>query len=683
MNKDGNKFARGSFFYNQPPYTHFNKSFDEPGDALYHHLNEVHPVFMQSEHLNQCPDYRVLLDPRTKTEVKQIFYDHTIDEWQSIEIFRSLQTSIIKRLDHLACLRVIKAWQEFSEVDDRDVFRWRSLERERASEKEAFDKILIEYSRTQKEAIYAPTDRFVTLYKRFYAAKLNQLLLEYPENLPLNTHAGIPHPRFNKSGQRKSMQIENVGLLRRKGWVPVKHECANDFQRLNLQLERCMDYYINSITTVSDAMWETNRKSQQLAHQFHIPLESLVFLLTAGNSPDLPTEVHLQIEKGIDNLKIIKFKEPLPPRICGWYTHKLIVENAFEALVSTSEGSQWLYIDNDIIQQKKAVDPPEIQAAIDPKREFHAYEFGEYLEKKCKSREKRTKNNFALVEWNLNGKDQDENNINLQLLTSLKLAPAMDISGAQLLSSYSVKLEYKPQFGAEQLTQYELIKEWLRIKLLGQCSGFTDRALCFRVAVKNLSLQLEHSLMLASIELQLSEGYQLKMPHLIAGLTDTLQLLVNMPIGQYFLRYNPKYPERLLLSAPSKEITPNTVFLHTLLKVEPSDLAFMTDVRHLPISDSLCTVVHERFKIMPCAFKPRYSHQNSYRRQPNTFRMPTSDEEYIRRRLAVKKKKKDDLLRLKKSQRRLVKATKVKRRKKLEKQEAAKDNELEKFINEF
>ncbi|XP_054726743.1 little elongation complex subunit 2 [Anastrepha obliqua] len=676
----------GSFFYNQPPYTQFNKTFDDPFDALYQQLNEVHPVFMKAEHLQQGFEYQLLLDPRTGKEVERISYDYSSDGHQRNQIFRSVLPSNLTITDHTLCLRLLKAWQEFSEVDEADVVYWNSLELARTTDKIAFEKLVMEYCRTQKEVIYAPTKRLAALYKRLYAVKLEQLLKIYPENLALNTQAGIPHAQSYMGGRGRSVQIENVRLVTSEGWVPVLKEYAYDLMRLNLRLENLMDYYINSLEFKNDPKWEASEELEPLSNQFYIPLESLLFLLTAGKSPDLPTEVPLEIADNSEgSFKIITFEEPLPPRICGWYTHKMIVENAFEALVSTSEDTQWLHIENNAVKQHKRSGAPEIEAVRNSRKEFRAYEFNEYMQKVYTKREESIKTNFGVVQWNLNSTDEGQKNIDLQLFTRLKLAPATDISGSQLLSSHSLKLEYKPQFGAEIMTNYELLKEWLHIKLLSQCKGFTDHSLCLRVAVNDFSVQLNHKLKLAAIEEQLMKLYHIRMPQLLAGLADILQLLLNIPTGKYFLRFNPKYPDQLLLSAPSAEITPNTVFLHSLIKVDPSDFAFITNVQPLPISDLLCTAVHEHHQIAPCAFKP--TRQKNHRIPPKTYGILKSDEEYVQKRIKAKlelnKKKKKEFLRQDKIRRNQIKSKKAKRRTKLKKVEVVKSSELEKFINEF
>ncbi|XP_011188717.1 little elongation complex subunit 2 [Zeugodacus cucurbitae] len=686
MSSNGGNRPPSTFFQNQPPYTHFNKSFEDPSDALFCHLNEVHPVFMTPEH--QANDYifEMLLDPRTKKEVDHIFYDYSSGVKQRVGHFPILLPSNMTKVEHTVGLRVIEAWQEYKEVNEQDVIQWRQLESARMKDKTTFDKCVMDFSNTQKESIYAPCERLVRLYKQLYTAKLTKLLEAYPENLALNTCVGLPHPQSFKASRTEYLQMENVRMVKHQGWVPVLGNYINEMQRFNLRIENYMDYYINNIKSIlpDDITCHTNKEAKKPAHQIHIPLESLLFLLTTGSSADLPTEVPLEIsESGVENSKVVKFEEPLPPRVCGWFAHKQVVENAFETLLSRNNDTQWLYMDNYVAEQEKTEETAEIRAVDYTERHFRAYKIEQYLEKISTKEEECVKTNYAVIEWHLNGKIDELNTAQLQFFTQLKMSPSNDEYGVQLLSSHSIKLEYKPQFGAEQMTKYELIKEWFRVKLFGQCKGFSDYAICLRVAVHDFSQQLTHKLMLANIEKQLAEVHQVDMPKLLTGLADTLNLLAKIPTGKYFLRFSAKFPNKLLLSAPTNEITSNTVFLHSLTKVKPSDLVFMTEVQHLPIVDSLCTALHKQHKIMPCALKPQLTRQS----QTKVFGKILSDEEFVQRRMRAKleseKKKIEERSKSIKSRRKKVKARKAKQRRKRRMEEAANEEAIEKFINEF
>uniref|UniRef100_A0A0K8U2M7 Little elongation complex subunit 2 C-terminal domain-containing protein n=1 Tax=Bactrocera latifrons TaxID=174628 RepID=A0A0K8U2M7_BACLA len=680
------KRPRSTFFQNQPSYTHFNKSFEDPTDALFCHLNELHPVFMKPEHQENGYKYEILLDPRNGKVVDNILYDYSGGVKERNGFFQILLPSNMTKRDHIIGLRVLQAWQEYKEVSEEDVFLWRKLDKKRTRDKVRFDQFVIEFSRTQKESIYAPCKRLVNLYKQLYSAKLKQLLEDYPENIALNTCAGLPHPQSFNASLITYLQIEDVRLLTRRGWVPVLGNFSGEFQRLNSWIENYMSYYINNMKSVSQdaSTWQGNIESEKPAHQIYIPLESLLFLLTAGSSVDLPTEVPLEIsDSSVENFKILKFKEPFPPRVCGWFAHKQVVENAFEALLNRNNDTQWLHVEHYNAELQKIKEAPEIRAVNHSETDYRVYKIDEYLEKfRITKDEDCVKTNYAVIKWDLSGKVDEKNTTHLQFFTKFKCSPSNDVYGAQLLSSYSLKLEYKPQFGAEEMTKYELIQEWFRLKLFGECKGFSNYGLCLRVTAKDFSMELEHKLILAGIEKQLSELYQIHMPKLLTGLADTLNLLAKMPTGKYFLRFNSKFSNKLLLSAPSKEITTNTVFLHSLIKTEPTDLIFMTEVPHLPINGLLCSALHKHYKIIPCALRPRLPHT-----QPKGISKVISDEEYIQRRVKTKlelqQKIIDQRIQLAKSFRKKVKSKKASLKKKRRDGERANDEALEKFINEF
>lgn len=620
-----------SIFRNQPSYTYYNKSFSNQQDNVYQFLHEVDPLFTQPQEQANDQAFRtnVLVDPRTHKVISEIYYDHTRHLTRA---FRSPKYSILNMAQHTIGVRIVKARQEGNELTEDDFLIWHRMESLRLKEVQEFQKFVYDFNQTHKEQLYAPAKRLMELYKKWYKRKANILLEKYPA-LSYNTHLGLPHLKVCKEPIKEQWaEITEVSVAPQKLHIPcptINHSNRLKFKLLDRNLESFLEDYLNSESTKEqleeDAKKEflqlTNTESSENTPHYFIPLDSLMFILTAGDYIDLPTEMMLEIkenESQTDHNYII-MDLPIPSMQMGWHTFKHTAEQAVVALISLS---------NDYNNSDQASN--DISACPQEPPVFQVQTFDNYLKSHCQKPLQFSKFSHNLSKWQLKAKDKD---VTKQIYTLINTSP-------NIMDAYSIKLEHKPKFGCELMTKYELLREWFRLKLQYQ----TDST-CYRLDLNNFQTLLEESQNLTKLELQLSTTYHIILPQLLSNLYEFLSLLSSVSCGRYMLRYNPKFKEKFLLCRPSQEITQNTVHIHDLLKAEPSELLFMSQQSYIPIADDLCSLMHIEHKLLPCTFKPAAKlnlHHGNKKKTPKSF-VPLNDKDWILARCRAQAKKKDDI----------------------------------------
>ncbi|XP_075148706.1 little elongation complex subunit 2 [Haematobia irritans] len=609
-----------SIFRNQPSYRYFNKSIMDPGDLAFRRMNEIDVFYLQPEQLADNRGFvkYSLCDPRTKQPVDDFLFDHTGNI--TTKIFHSPKFSCMNAAQHSIGVRVQKALQDEDEIDEADYLIWRKTERTRQKEAQQFHKFVYDFSQTNKEKVYEPAKHLMVMYKQWYEWKAKRLLNKYPD-MSYNTHLGLPHLRMCKDPLKEQLTtIEEVTTIDVE--IPnINTERDNDkgvtldFKLLKRQLNRYTDELMN-LEEIKEKFEEDAKekftKSMLMGepniHEYYIPLDSLLYLLTAGDYVDLPTEMLLNINEHDTGQKYIVMDSPLPSRQMGWHTVKHVAEKTTEAYVSLSR----VYRDESL----------EISGCPKDTLTYEVKTVEDYMENYARLRTKDCNISHKFIKWELNSEDKE---------TTKHIYTVFDnpLNG---MTPYSLKLENKPNFGCELMTKYELLRDWFKLKLQGQTKGT-----CYRLDINNFQTLLEENQTLLKLEQQLSTTYHIVISQLLSNLDEFLRLLLTMPCGPYMLRYNSKYRDKMMLCKPSKEITSYTVYLHQLLKSEPSHLLFMSQQSYLPIVDNLCSLMHLQHKTLPCAFRPpKGIGMKPNEKQPQKKFLPINDQDYIKNKCKTK-----------------------------------------------
>ncbi|XP_061388430.1 little elongation complex subunit 2 [Musca vetustissima] len=613
-----------STFRNQPSYTYFNKSIADPKDNVYLLLNEIDAHFMEPQQLADKRGFEnvTIIDPRNQKLVTDILYDYTTK--YSTKVFYSPRPSSLNFAQHSIGMRVVKARQEGTELAEDDYLIWHKMESKFLKETQEFQKYVYEYHQTNKEVIYAPARMLMDLYKLWYGRKAEKLLKRYSD-LSYNTHLGLPHVRVCKEALKEQWaEIVEVQVKTEMN-LSMKPD-QMDLKQVKRNLEIFFQNYVDSESRKEEMEDSTKNEfvkslgSTEGFPLFYIPLDSLLFLLTAGDYVDLPMEMLLDIKEkeGDSEEKYIIMDLPLPARQMGWHTWQLVVESGATAYLCRSSE-----------QQQKLKDQEEDNAMLTDSQESIPYvlkTIEDYMESLANRDGEHCKFSQSCTKWQLKAKDKD---LIQHIHTIIPTNLAID----------SIKLEYKPKFGCELQTKYELLRAWLKLKLLNNKSST-----CHRLDVNNFQTLLAERQTLEKLQFQLSTTYHIQIPQLLSNLYEFLNLLTQMPCGHYMLRYNPKFRDKFMLCKPSEEITQNTTNIHQLLKTEPSELLFMSQQSYLPIADNLCSLMHVQHKLIPCTFRPLGMKHRDEKLTKKLTKSPINDRKLILEKIEMKKKSARDHL---------------------------------------
>ncbi|XP_020816327.1 little elongation complex subunit 2 [Drosophila serrata] len=604
---DPSLYQGNSIFRNQPSYKVFNKSFEHVDDALYTFLNEVDPEVLRLE-LKEPSDVFTSFklstapkDPRTNEVPRTCVCDYTTSRAEPRYNFPNPLGlfSELNLMQQAACMRVLLAWQKSVEVAEDDFVVWHATEKKRCNEQQRVQKQIHDYEHAQREVLYVPMKRLVTIYGQLYELSVNKLMKMYA-NESYVTFSGLPQLSQCKSLNSQTVSIEEVELERVAGRIRIWPglELRNDsaMRNLNVRLNRYSGkQFKDSPTLLRDE--EKNQESQG-ANVVVLPLDSLLMLLTSGSYVDVPAEMFVDIgESSSAGHKCIEFHTPFPARNCGWHTNNLVLTQAYEAYMSQPGQAKWLNSEpngatrevSDLINSEVSASSSNLQMNYKP---LLIDEFSSDIED--------TSSNTALVSWCLRCKGNNGEEIReFQVFTTLSIAAMIVTQGKhQPLGCHLIKMENKPDCGCEIMSKYELISAWLQLKLLQAEMGH-----CTRISLRDFEPMLEEKLTLLTVEQLLHDYYNTSMPQLLSNLYEFLQLLGTVPAGKFLLRYSPKYKDKFLLCQATKEATAQSFLLHQLLtESSPTDLNFLTQSSYLPISTTLCGRLHEELHLLPCAF---------------------------------------------------------------------------------
>lgn len=200
----------------------------------------------------------------------------------------------------------------------------------------------------------------------------------------------------------------------------------------------------------------------------------------------------------------------------------------------------------------------------------------------------------------------------LSLLISC-LPDAMDKESLVILSP---KVEYQPEFGEEQMTQYELIREWIHLKFMKntQVKRIRMRYSTYTIlSVKDLTLNM--------VKAELNRLYQIKEEDLLSSLFQLLSMLKDFPPAIYLARHDPAKKERILIYQHHYQKSVASTNAHLNLETLYADMNFnancLDELQWTPIDVEGVTDIHLQSKVAPGLF-PFYG--KNFRKQIKDFK---------------------------------------------------------------
>lgn len=593
-------------FRNQASYRYFSKRFGEKDD-LYLTLNEIDDYFLQPKQKadRKGIENKSTLDPRNKKEVAKVCYDYTTHTLRHTPyIFDSKSPSTMNCNTHAFGVRIVKALQDCISLNSEDFCKWDSLRVIRTKEESQFQKFVFDYQEKNKEQLYLQTEKLNQLYRQWYDEKIKMLKTRIPART-YNAHLGLPRKSFLTD--QISEISEPIVISSHRGFIKrVNKEETLSYEVLARNIVKYTQDYNNSLQeesrmdlSLQDDFLTNLKKRGTPLHTFYIPLETIMFLLIAGDYADLPAEVLFEIKKiepdVANSPKLIIMEEPLPSRVCGWHTHKKVVEQAVLALLSIEEKQQDVPLESKLIAENVKEDLKK-RCTLANSLEYKLVDIETYM-RSCKLIKTNTcKFSKTLIRWTLK---TAESVTSPEIYTSMDVLNGIDEQHRDFLYMTTIKIEYKTRFGCEILTKYEMLREWFRLKFIKH-----PQIICCRLDVNTYQTVAQETLTMDRLERSLFTRYNLNTAQMLNNLNEFLKLLLTMPHSSYMLRYNPKFKDKLILCRPSEQATQNTVYLHKLLQTNPSDLTFISQQNYLPIANDVCSSMHLKHKVIPCAFRP-------------------------------------------------------------------------------
>uniref|UniRef100_A0A1B0D4J7 Uncharacterized protein n=1 Tax=Phlebotomus papatasi TaxID=29031 RepID=A0A1B0D4J7_PHLPP len=166
--------------------------------------------------------------------------------------------------------------------------------------------------------------------------------------------------------------------------------------------------------------------------------------------------------------------------------------------------------------------------------------------------------------------------------------------------NFSLKIEYQTEFGAEEMTIEELIREWCQ-----QTFNPNSRTLRIRIDFQTLKILSVKEISLKDIEKDLQRLHGISSKELLQRLWGILSVMKNFPIQNYLMHHESIHDRKVKIYASREtgEHDKNFLQLSQLFaKVDFKRKPLLEQHDWIPIDDQEVTILHEQKNVMPCAF---------------------------------------------------------------------------------
>lgn len=167
---------------------------------------------------------------------------------------------------------------------------------------------------------------------------------------------------------------------------------------------------------------------------------------------------------------------------------------------------------------------------------------------------------------------------------------------------FSIKIEYQPEFGCEQMTKSELIKEWISLR-------FSPESIVKRIRMSFYTFSILHirDITLKIVVDELQRLYSIKEETLLGAMYQLVTILQRFPTEKYFAKYEPAKKHSVSIFRQQKGIGQNSEQARRLnLSELYSKVQFQTsnleEIDWTPIDTLEVSGIHMRSKVMPCMF---------------------------------------------------------------------------------
>ncbi|XP_053679122.1 uncharacterized protein LOC128730112 [Anopheles nili] len=601
---------------------------DFQDDIFNLHINEIDPIHQIDEMNSRTGDpaditlpVEMPIDPRTGQKVEQLELK-CINTLQLFDRFPS--GSVLKRKEHQHCLTVLNRINmrlPFTNPEDAQRYQqYQKLMEKLAPEKELFDSFVRNFFNTNLLRRVQTIDPDMNaLVVAIWQEKVSErLALERERGGKYILMTAVPFGGNNNPCQSNvifkpmGQDAQETGVVRNLftenilRCVSLKRN-ARVLDGFMVEWRAARRRYADKMSDIFSILYKMPQISIVLSAGV------LAWLINNARNEQEQWTVPFQVKTLNDrNVLLVDSRHPacrMSTHVRKLQAHKLLVKSfmSFIKPQSTTEGSSKTTTE----QKSQEASKCNGIASFDP------LTFDEYMKKVELRRAPsghETRENRFYQPWTL-----EEDSETHHLLISFRQDCYESFRKMRVFMNISVKLEYQPEFGAEQMTLAELLHEWCR-----QLLRPNSKTMRLRVNATTSIIISHHYLELRDIEEELNRLYGVQPRSLIGNVWKMLKLLQNFPPGDYLLQRDGKSAQSLSVyskilekeKANQAELGAVTINWSELLLRTEYSCPPLEQYDWIPIDKYAITYLHRQNTLLPCSFPHWTSVRKLNSRQP-------------------------------------------------------------------
>uniref|UniRef100_A0A182P9C9 Little elongation complex subunit 2 C-terminal domain-containing protein n=1 Tax=Anopheles epiroticus TaxID=199890 RepID=A0A182P9C9_9DIPT len=573
---------------------------DYHNDIFNLHINEIDPMH-QLDDLGAADSALFLslempTDPRTGQKVQQLELKCN-DPLQLFSKFPS--GSVLTRQEHQLCLTVqnrINLRLQFNSMEEKKNYaRYQALMEKLAPEKEMFDSFVRNYFNTNLlRRVQTIEPDLNELVVRIWQAKVQERMALERELGGLYVLTTVV-PFFGNTENKTNVEFETTGQEAR--------ETGTIRNLFTEKLVRCISLKRNERVLNGFAEeWSTVRcgRDEYLADveaclsglpnvSIVVPAGAFTLLLNLAQNTHEQWTIPFQI-KLIDGRHVLILDSRLPPSKLSTHARKVKAYKLLAKSYMTFKSQKKLTSEQGKCSSEKSV------PAEDTFKPQLFDDFMKQIVEKKASNEKLRENRFYQP-WKLKDQDGEEHH----LLVCFRQDCYELFRKMRVFMNISIKIEYQPEFGAEQMTLAELLQEWAR-----QLLRPNSKTMRLRINSTTSTIISHHYLELRDIEEELNRLYSIKPRNLITNVWKMLKLMQNFPTGSYLLKRDGKSTQGPSVYGKEGSVVGSTSGVklnwEDLLNKVEYDCPPLEQYDWIPIDKQVLTQLHRTNTIFPCSF---------------------------------------------------------------------------------
>ncbi|XP_049290039.1 uncharacterized protein LOC125767476 [Anopheles funestus] len=578
---------------------------DYPNDIFNLHINEIDPVH-QIENIRTLMDESALFlpteiptDPRTGQKVQQL----EVKCARSYLLFNKFPSgSVLTRDEHRHCLTVqnrINLRLPFTTAQEKKNYeRYLELMDKLAPEKEMFDRFVKNYFNTNLlRRVQTIEPELNSLVVKIWKEKVQERLAVERELggkyilMAVVPFDGSVQNEVNVEFKPSEQEVHETGTVRNLFDQNVIR-CAT-LKRNERVLDNFTTEWCTARCTREEQLANIYGVLQQLPDvSFVLPAGALTLLLNYAQNMHEQWTIPFEI-KMFNGRKVLIMDSRHPPNRLSTHARKVKAYKLLVKSYTTFKGSKHQ------TESYKCVDKDKNSM----QKPFKPLLFDEYMKtmahKKSSVAQENHRENRFYQHWVLNDPDGEHH-----MMVYFRQDCYESFRKMRAFMNISVKIEYQPEFGAEQMTLAELLQEWSR-----QLLRPNSKTMRLRIDGTTSTIISHHYLQMCDIEEELYRLYSMKPCNLITNVWKMLKLMGNFPTGTYLLHRDGKstqgpsvYGKTIEKSGQTDSTLGVSLNWVDLLSQVQYDCSPLEQYDWIPIDKSIITKLHRINTIFPCSF---------------------------------------------------------------------------------